>query len=83
MEARVTKPRSKIRFDGIWYKPVPWLGEGECKGCAMYMNENIGQCFNDIVKNREPCNGGNEFEGKIFIRFGKEALAEYIALKLS
>jgi hypothetical protein len=81
MEARM-RMRSKIKFEGVWYKPVPWLGEGECKGCAMYMNENIGQCFND-VGDREPCHANNEFAGKIFIRFGKEALAEYIALKLS
>jgi hypothetical protein len=81
MEARVTKPRSKIRFDGVWYKPVPWLSEGECLGCAMYANRN-GQCFNDVADG-EPCGEGGEFEGKIFIRFGKEALAEYIAQKLS
>ena len=78
----MTKPRSKIKFEGVWYKPVPWLGEGECKGCAMSSKRTSGQCFNDVADG-EPCNGGNEFEGKIFIRFGKEALAEYIALKLS
>lgn len=74
--------RSKIKFNGVWYKPVPWLGEGECDGCAMSSKRTYGQCFNDAGEG-EPCNGGNEFEGKIFIRFGKEAFAEYVAKKLS
>lgn len=73
--------RSKIKFNGIWYKPVPWLGAGGCQGCDMYQNKS-GQCLNDVADG-EPCSDGGEFEGKIFIRFGKEALAEYIALKLS
>lgn len=76
------KMRSKIKFEGIWYKPVPWLGEGECDGCAMSSKRPSGLCFNDAGEG-EPCLAGHEFEGKIFIRFGKEALAEYIALKLS
>lgn len=75
------KMRSKIKFEGIWYKPVPWLGVGGCQGCDMYQNKS-GLCFNDVADN-EPCGVGGEFEGKIFIRFGKEAFAEYVALKLS
>lgn len=73
--------RSKIRFEGIWYKPVPWIKEGDCDGCAMQKASYTNPCFNQ--GDNEPCSVGGEFEGKIFIRFGKEALAEYIALKLS
>jgi hypothetical protein len=81
LEARVTKPRTKIKHNDTWYKPVPWLKEGECDGCAMNTETYRNQCYNQ--GDGEPCSDGGEFEGKIFIRFGKEALAEYIATKLS
>ncbi len=74
------KRRSKIKHNNVWYKPMPWLKEGECHGCAMQKDSYIGPCYNqgDV----EPCSEGGEFEGKVFIRYGKEGLAEYIAAKL-
>lgn len=44
-------------------------------------NLNPKQCINDVWDS-EPCNTNSEFEGKVFIRHGKEALAEYIAKRL-
>lgn len=76
--------RKRIKFEGQWYKPVPWLKEGDCDGCAMQWDSNKypKQCINDVWEG-EPCGPTSEFEGKVFIRCGKEALAEYIAKKLS
>ena len=75
--------RRRIKFEGQWYKPVPWLKTNECDGCAMqYDSGNYPkQCINDVWAD-EPCGPTSEFEGKVFIRCGKEALAEYIAKKL-
>ena len=78
----MTKQRKRIKFEGQWYKPVPWLKPNECDGCAMQWDSNNypKSCINDVWDG-EPC--ANEFAEKVFIRCGsKEALAEYIARKL-
>ena len=76
--------RKRIKFKGVWYKPVPWVKPNNCDGCAMQYdaNQNPKQCINDVWDD-EPCNTDSEFEGKVFIRCGKEALAEYIAKRLA
>lgn len=76
--------RKRIKFEGQWYKPVPWIKPKECDGCALQYDpqQYPKQCINDLWDG-EPCGIGGEFESKIFIRCGKEALAEYIAKKLS
>ena len=58
--------RSRIRVNDQWYKPVPWLKEGECDGCS----------FGSL------CDDGMEFSGMIFIPNTKEALAEYVVKRL-
>ena len=72
--------RSRIRYEGVWYKPVPWIVKGECHGCAMNADTYIHPCFNQAYG--EPCSEGYEFEGMVLIRCGKEGLADYIAAKL-
>ena len=72
--------RSKIKFEGVWLRPVPWLAKEDCRGC--YIDENHGDCGFNTYANENPCDDGNEFTGMIFIRCGKEAMADYIAQKL-
>jgi len=74
--------RSRIRYEGVWYKPMPWLKEGECHGCSMNKDSYAGHCYNQSGPKDEPCSEGGEFQGKVLIRCGKEGLAEYIAAKL-
>lgn len=71
--------RKRVKFEGAWYKPVPWLKHESCDGCSLYHPNK--QCLNEVSEG-EPCLNG-EFKGKVFIRCGKEGLAEYIAKKLS
>lgn len=71
--------RTKIKVNGKYYRPVPWLEEGECDGCAL--DKPGSNCYNTEA-NGSPCDDGQEFSGHIFIRHTKEALAEYIAKKL-
>ena len=71
--------RSKIRVDDQWYKPVPWLREGECDGCSFDGNN----CLNsNVSKFAGLCDDGNEFAWMIFIPNTKEAMAEYVARRL-
>ena len=72
----MTKPmRSKVRFEGVWYRPVPWMLSGECEGCVLDIDGR--QCeFNKGINNN-PCDTGGEFDGQIFIRNTKEAYEEY------
>jgi hypothetical protein len=69
--------RTKIRVDNKWYRPVPWLKDADCDGCA------LGQegCVNTAERDN-PCDDGNEFSGMILIPATKEAMAEYVAKKL-
>ena len=70
--------RSRIRVNDQWYKPVPWLKEGECDGCSFDGRD----CINSGVKFGSLCDDGMEFSGMIFIPNTKEALAEYVAKRL-
>lgn len=72
--------RSKIKVNGDWYKPVPWFVDAECDGCIF---DTLG-CINSEHggKFERLCDAGQEFEGMIFIRNTKEALAEYVAKRL-
>lgn len=72
--------RSKIRVEDKWYRPVPWLYEDNCcDGCAF---ETTGCINSGIDKFLSKCDDGNEFSGMIFIPNTKEALAEYVVMKL-
>lgn len=72
--------RSKVKFEGKYYRPVPWHVEGNCDGCALDIEGRPCE-FNDASRG-SPCDDGREFAGMIFIRHTKEAMAEYIARKL-
>lgn len=69
--------RSKIKFEGKFYRPVPWIVEGECKGCRFVDGATACPNHYDSV-----CDDGNEFAGKVLIATNKEALANYVAAKL-
>lgn len=71
--------RTKIRVDNKWYRPVPWLTDGNCDGCAFDKN-NVMLCINN--RKDQPCDDGHEFTGMILIPHTKEAMAEYVAKKL-
>lgn len=77
--------RSKIKVDDDWYKPVPWFVEAECDGCIFdtlgCINSEHGGKFERLCDAGQ-CDAGQEFEGMIFIRNTKEALAEYVAKRL-
>lgn len=69
--------RSKIKFEGKFYRPVPWLVEGDCKGCHFF--DGGKACPNHQA---QVCDDGFEFAGKVLIATNKEALAKYVATKL-
>ena len=71
--------RTKILVDKEWYKPVPWHEHGECEGCAF---DNNGCINGSDSKFRTLCEVEQEFEGMIFIRNTKEAMAAYVIRKL-
>jgi len=74
--------RSKIKFNGKFYKVVPWINAGECDGCCFFKNKDkLMDCPNNASQHQF-CDDGGEFSGKVFIEHGKEGLAEYIATKL-
>ena len=64
--------RSKIRVNGLWYRPVPWPEDGTCQGCAFALES----CINTASRG-DPCNNGNEFGGMVLIRHTKEAYEQY------
>jgi hypothetical protein len=69
--------RTKIRVNGAWYKPVPWLLEDDgCDGCVFddngCINSELGGKFYGL------CDARHEFEGMIFIPNTKEAMAAYV-----
>ena len=71
--------RSKIKVDGKFYKPMPWLEDGGCTGCDLEGNG----CINyDNPYGANPCDGGEEFEGYIFVRMNPEGAARYVANRL-
>lgn len=67
--------RSRIKVNGLWYRPVPWFAEGgaECTGCAFERNG----CINTEDRDN-PCDEGQEFDSQIFIRYTKEAYENYL-----
>lgn len=73
--------RTKVKFDGVWLRPVPWLAEGDCDGC--YVNSISTNCDFNCAANENPCDDGREFSGMILIRNTKEAMAEYVAKKIT
>ena len=68
--------RSRIKINGLWYRPVPWMREGECDGCA-FGNNGEGPCIN-TTEYKNPCDNGNEFEGMVLIPNTKEAYEKYM-----
>lgn len=81
----MTKQRQRAKYQGKYYRLVPWLKEGDCDGCVFQIPPRSPApykgCPNDTLDG-EPCDAGNEYSGMIFIECGKEALAKYIAQKL-
>ena len=71
--------RKRIKFEGKFYKTMPWLKHGECDGC--HFMPRLDTCPNQQTK-EQFCDESGEFHGKIFIEHGKEGLAKYIADKL-
>lgn len=69
--------RTKIKVDGKFYRPVPWLEESDCVGCAFEKSQGCPHNDSDC------CNWDDEFSGQILIPMGKEAMAEYIARRLA
>jgi hypothetical protein len=65
--------RTRIKVNGLWYRPVPWTHKDDCRGCAL---EGVG-CIN-TTENKSPCDDGNEFTGMVLIRDTKEAYEEYM-----
>ena len=75
--------RERIKFDGKFYKTMPWIVKGECTGCVFHMKQSqYMDCPNSRSEEDQFCDNGGEFEGKVFIEHGKEGLADYIAAKL-
>lgn len=71
--------RSKIKVDGKFYKPMPWIEESGCVGCDLDGNG----CINyDNSDDENPCDDGSEFAGYIFIGMNKESVARYVAARL-
>jgi hypothetical protein len=67
--------RSKIKVNGKFYKPMPWLEEG-CLGCDLDGNG----CINS--GDEDPCDDGYEFAGYIFVQMSPEGMARYVAARL-
>lgn len=65
--------RSRIKINGEWYRPMPWMEDGECTGCAF---DREG-CINDS-EHGNPCDDGNEFSGMVLIPNNKAAYEEYV-----
>lgn len=73
--------RSKIKFEGVWLRPVPWLKKDDCHGCYVYASST--DCGFNTAANNHPCDDDvGEFAGMIFIRTTKEGMADYVAKKL-
>lgn len=72
--------RTRIKIDGKYYRPVPWLEEASCEGCSLE-GYSVACSFN-VEANGNPCNTGNEFAGRIMIRMTATAMAEYLARRL-
>ena len=68
--------RSKIKVEGRWYRPVPWLKEASCDGCVLDI-ENGNDCINTAAYG-QPCNDGEEFTGMVLIHNTKEAYEAYL-----
>ena len=74
--------RSRIKFEGKFYKTMPWIKPRECDGCHFWDNLlHKNDCPNQRSEDSF-CDTGGEFYGKVFIEHGKEGLAKYLAVKL-
>lgn len=65
--------RSRIKVDGAWYRPVPWMTASGCDGCAFDKNG----CIN-TTEYGSPCDDGGEFDGMVLIPNNKEAYEQYM-----
>ena len=65
--------RSRIKVNGLWYRPVPWMREDECHGCAF---EGV-ECIN-TTEYGSPCDDGQEFAGMVLIPNTKEGYEQYM-----
>ena len=65
--------RSRIKIEGKWYRPVPWIKAEDCDGCSF----DKSGCIN-TTEYRNPCDDGNEFTGMVLIPNTKEAYEQYM-----
>lgn len=72
--------RSKVKFYGKYYRPVPWIRDQGCHGCAF--DDGSMECPN-TKEYGKPCDDGHEFTGMILIPHTAEAYAEYIAKRIT
>ena len=70
--------RSRIKVRGKYFKPMPWLDAGGCKGCEL----DDARCVNVSDDDADSCADGAEFEGHIFISISDESTAKYVAARL-
>jgi hypothetical protein len=74
--------RTKIKVNGVYWKPMPWLEDGDCIGCQLDHTEfDKSHCINEEQQGR-PCDLGGEFEGYIFVRATQNGIAEYVKKRL-
>lgn len=69
--------RSRVRAYSEWFRPVPWLVDGECDGCYFHGNGRDADCLNQTSTGNF-CDDKGEFAGHVFIQTGKEAYEAYI-----
>ncbi len=65
---------NRVKVAGVWFRPVPWLVENDCDGCAL---NDASECTFNTHINDHPCDHEGEFNGKILIRTTKEAYEKY------
>ena len=69
--------RKRITIDGKNYRPVPWLKDMGCDGCAFNTNGCINGGETDGI-----CGEEGEFFKMILIPATNRGWADYIALRL-
>lgn len=72
----------RVLIDGKFYRPVPWLFNGECDGCAF--EPRTDDCPNHThPKYVDQCGTNGRFHGRVLVRATKEGWAEHLATRLA